>query len=613
MKLTTHSSAGVYTSEDDRTEKKAGVVAPDTSIGSIVIFADQGPVDQVVPITGTTQMLETFGIPNVNVAAAGSHFGIYCGLEALTEMRTLLVTRVHKDARWAGLTVKLNVVPQLGAQGPQGQQGTLGTTEYNVFLQSWATGKFVDAYDPNKFVAGPAETEFDTTLNVATKLIDLFYVTGIDPREGSKNFRIAITDVRGSDDAARPNTFRIEVLGATDIASNATVLETFVVSLKNQLSGMGDQLFLEDVINGKSKIIRVRANLAATAMYSMPSPVSPATKFEKSGDGLSFGILTSGSNGLDFSAGEMADILNGIDTFPTEVFPTATKKSSGWQLYRNKERVVTAIMINGGYTIPAVQKEMLEVAKARQDAFAILDIANASQGTRYDLTTKAIEYRKDVANLGNVDSTYGALYTPWYIVKDTFNNTTMQIPPSGHLAAIFARTDRTSASWFAPAGIKRAYLNIIDVGATYDQPARDTLVTNQINPTRVIPNLGIFVWGDVTLQLKETVLSTISIRRLLLFLAFNTEITILHTVFDPLSEALKNDVLGRLVSILEPIKLGDGLISYDIISDKTNNNQDDADAGNLNVDIYLNPRMPFKRCYVRFILSRAGVSIAAQN
>jgi hypothetical protein len=609
MKANIHASAGVYIAEEDRTGEKAGTTAPDTSVGSICIFAKQGPVDQVVPITGTQQMLDTFGTPDVNVAAAGSHYGIYCALEALTEMRTLLVTRVHKDARFGGLSVKLNSLPQLGPQGPQGQQGAQGTTVVTVGLESWTTGKFVDPYNPSTFFAKPLDTDIDATLSATTHNIDLFWVFGVDPRTSTSDYRVIISDVKGKTDAANPNTFRLSVVGAADVATSPKVLETFVVSLKQQLSGMGAQQFIEDVVNSKSKYIRVRANAAASE-YLLPAPTGTPAVYSKDATDTHLAILKGGDSGLGFTSSEMADILNGVDEFPTDVFATPTKKISGWQLYRSKERVVTSILINGGYTIPAVQKEMMNVARDRQDAFAILDISSAAQGDRYDLTTKPIEYRTDAAYLGNADSTYGALYTPWYVVKDTFNNTVIQIPPSGHLGAIFARTDRTTAAWFAPAGIKRAYLNILDVGATYDQAARDLLVESQINPTRVIPNLGIFVWGDVTLQLRETVLSTISIRRLMLFLAFYTEITILHTVFDPLSDALKQEVLGRLVALLDPIKLGEGLISYDIICDKSNNTQDDADAGNLNIDIYLNPRMPLKRAYVRFILTRTGVTIA---
>ncbi len=61
------------------------------------------------------------------------------------------------------------------------------------------------------------------------------------------------------------------------------------------------------------------------------------------------------------------------------------------------------------------------------------------------------EWRSDVAMY---DSAFAALYYPWIKVDNpaaTNGDTEIMVPPSGHIAGIWARTDDTRGVWKAPA------------------------------------------------------------------------------------------------------------------------------------------------------------------
>jgi phage tail sheath protein FI len=208
-----------------------------------------------------------------------------------------------------------------------------------------------------------------------------------------------------------------------------------------------------------------------------------------------------------------------------------------------------------------------------------------------------------------MDTTYAGVYTPWIDVEDTTSGYPIQIPPSGHVAAIFARTDRTTATWFSPAGLKRGYLNILGVGNIYNQEARDIFEPAQINCIRVIPGVGTALWGDRTLQLRDTALSFISVRRLMLYIASSTERVLLSSVFDPNDDALRTDIKHSLITLLDPIKDGKGLYDYTVRCDDKNNSKNDIAAGVLNVDVFLDPVIPARKINVRLVITRTGVDL----
>ena len=51
-------------------------------------------------------------------------------------------------------------------------------------------------------------------------------------------------------------------------------------------------------------------------------------------------------------------------------------------------------------------------------------------------------------------STNGALYFPYIRSNDPLTGQTIELPPSGSVAGIFARIDANRGVWKAPAGLK---------------------------------------------------------------------------------------------------------------------------------------------------------------
>jgi hypothetical protein len=138
---------------------------------------------------------------------------------------------------------------------------------------------------------------------------------------------------------------------------------------------------------------------------------------------------------------------------------TSTGVSAGWDDFQDPEEIDVAVLINGGYADPIVQNKMNTVALARDDAIAVLDVPSASQQFQ-----AAADYRNATLNLG---SNRAALYTPDVLVEDIYNSRTLYAPPSGMVAAVYARTDKMRNPSFSPAGIERGTLPVLGLRYRY--------------------------------------------------------------------------------------------------------------------------------------------------
>ena len=124
------------------------------------------------------------------------------------------------------------------------------------------------------------------------------------------------------------------------------------------------------------------------------------------------------------------------------------------------------------------------------DRVAILDAPPALNAQQVK------EWRVDKAGY---DSKYASLYWPWIKVFDPLQGQGMLVPPSGHMAGIWARNDDTRGVHKAPAN---EVVRGVDLARAADRPSgeHDQLNPNGVNCIRAFPGQGIRVWGARTIS-----------------------------------------------------------------------------------------------------------------
>ncbi|MCJ7737756.1 MAG: phage tail sheath subtilisin-like domain-containing protein, partial [Anaerolineae bacterium] len=172
-------------------------------------------------------------------------------------------------------------------------------------------------------------------------------------------------------------------------------------------------------------------------------------------------------------------------------------------------------------TIKAVQTMMIGHCERLGDRVAILDAPR-------DMTPQEIKtWRMDTAGF---DSSYAALYYPWVQVMDPATNRPIQIPPSGHMAGIWARNDNTRGVHKAPAN--EVVQGAIGLGYQTTKGEQDTLNPIGVNCIRAFPGRGIRVWGARTLSSNPS-WRYINVRRLFNFVEKSIEGGTQWIVFEP--------------------------------------------------------------------------------
>ncbi len=100
--------------------------------------------------------------------------------------------------------------------------------------------------------------------------------------------------------------------------------------------------------------------------------------------------------------------------------------------------------------VQAVQTAMIVHCERMGDRVAILDAPPIKEGQEFR-GMKPQELQNWRVNVANYDSSYAALYYPWIRVFDPVAGKSILVPPSGHMAGIWARNDNTRGVHKAPA------------------------------------------------------------------------------------------------------------------------------------------------------------------
>lgn len=205
-----------------------------------------------------------------------------------------------------------------------------------------------------------------------------------------------------------------------------------------------------------------------------------------------------------------------------------------------------------------------------------------------------------------IESNYGAMYANWIKVNDIYTGRRFWAPSSGYVAAVFARSDKATQPWFAPAGLNRGTFNAIDIALNPNQKQRDSLYEISVNPIAFFNGDGHVVMGQKTLQVKPSAFDRINVRRLFLVLERLVSQSVKYFVFEPNTQATRARLVNTIGPLFEFAKTNEGLYDYLIVCDERNNTPLTIDNNELIVDIYIKPVRAAEFILINFIATRTG-------
>jgi hypothetical protein len=221
--------------------------------------------------------------------------------------------------------------------------------------------------------------------------------------------------------------------------------------------------------------------------------------------------------------------------------------------------------------------------------------------------TNTIYPQEAVDNLEEtgIDSNYTATYYPWVLTRDTVNNTQIYLPPTAEVVRNLALTDNIAFPWFASAGYTRGLVNSIKARRKLTQEDRDTLYKGRINPIATFSDVGTVIWGNKTLQIRESALDRINVRRLLLQARKLISAVAIRLLFEQNDDKVRQDFLDSVNPILDQIRRDRGLIDFRVT---VSNTPEDLDSNTLTGKIFLKPTRALEYIDIEFVITPTGAS-----
>ena len=227
----------------------------------------------------------------------------------------------------------------------------------------------------------------------------------------------------------------------------------------------------------------------------------------------------------------------------------------------------------------------------------------ADASSQYDV----IYSQEAVDNLDNtgIDSNYTATYYPWILTRDTVNNTQIYLPATGEVCRNLALTDNIAFPWFASAGYTRGLVNSIKARQKLTQENRDTLYQGRINPIATFSDVGTVIWGNKTLQVADSALNRLNVRRLLLQARKLISAVAVRLLFEQNDQIVRQQFLDSVNPILDSIRRDRGLYDFRVTVSST---PEDLDANRLVGKIYLKPTKALEFIDIEFFITPTGAS-----
>lgn len=339
-------------------------------------------------------------------------------------------------------------------------------------------------------------------------------------------------------------------------------------------------------------------------LATVPSTANPPAPPPTTGARLD-ALLTLGAPGAYLTGGGdggplTPDLLAGEPASPDDV----TKAATGLSALAEAEDIAIVMMPDTvSLTDPGSQKEAVDAllghCQAQRYRMAVVDPPEQSS------ISEVRAFRSQF------DSSYAALYYPWLRIVDPTRrpdpgvpSPTLDIPPSGAVAGVYARTDIERGVHKAPANEVVLGITEFVTNVTFDR--QSVLNPEGVNALRFFEGRANRVWGARTMS-SDPEWKYVNVRRLFNFLEHSIDKSTQWAVFEPNNERLWGSIRQTIEDFLLTVWRTGALMgtkpeeAYFVRCDRTTMTQNDLDNGRLICLIGVAPTYP-----AEFVIFRIG-------
>ena len=275
-----------------------------------------------------------------------------------------------------------------------------------------------------------------------------------------------------------------------------------------------------------------------------------------------------------------------------------------------------------GITVPTFTNRLIDICEDRGDALAVIDVQHdyvpVQEG---DPDSTSYPAMPNVTNAvaamraRTTDSSYGCAFYPFVQTVDGGTGQMLWIPASAAALGTMGSSAAKSELWFAPAGFNRGGLSkgaagipVTNVRRKLTSRERDDLYEVRVNPIASFPSEGIVVFGQKTLQLQQSALDRINVRRLMIYLKKRISQIANLILFDQNVPSTWARFIGLANPILKDVQAKFGLEDYRLILDETTTTPEMRDRNIMYAKIFLKPARAIEFIAIDFLITSTGAS-----
>ena len=543
-------SPGVFLQENDLSQITQGPVQAGAALLGPTVT---GPVNIPTLVTTYSQYKAVFGAAFVSGGASYEYLTSMAALNYFEQGgSSLLVTRVTSGSYTPATASLLN---------------SLGTVA--VVFETLSAGSIMS--------------------NNVGSLSGSGTVNGALPTGSSANIRWEVTSMDSGS-----GIFNLIVRRGDDYQNSKTVLETWNgLSLDPNQSNyvayvIGDQtqtVSIDDLSNyylqtsgsyqNKSRYIRVKTVNTPTPgyfnQYGQPTSNQYTASLPLAGSGSNNGSFGTATGQIFGSFG--VEPVNFFENIPSALGDGSVPNRNIQGLRSGDYNIAINLMANkdeydinvlyapgiNNMNAPSQITSIVNTVQTRGDAIAVVDMVGYGQSIP-TATTQA----------NGFDNSYAATYYPWLQIRSRETGKVNFVPASTIVPAAYEYNDRVAAEWFAPAGLNRGALStVLQPERKLTSSDRDRLYQASVNPIATFPG--------------------VNVRRLLIALKSYIGQIGESIVFEPNTQVTRNKFISQVNPYLESVQQRQGLYSFQVVMDDTNNTPDVIDRNQLVGSIYLQP------------------------
>ncbi len=505
-----------------------------TSVAAFVGFAEQGPLNEPVRITNWNQFTKTFGeftdgsylgysVYGYFANGGGTCYVVRVGTQAADEAgadgESAVESGTRTEADAAGAAPAVHVLGGFQVAALPAAAGR----DISVDIQRKPSGQ-----DAGVGTGPEADTGADTVPETDSD-------TGADTGTGVKATRV---------DGDKPKAGK-----AAKAADGATTDSADVYTLTVNVDGSPAETFeVSSVKTSPQYVVRqVRKRSKLVAFEEGGAPGDALELPEQSSVALTPPAVDAPAAADAADTTDAADASDTTEDAVGHYIGEVSSRSglSGLEAIDDVTMLVAPDLM-GAYErgtldreqVKAIQLAMIDHCENMANRMAILDPLP-------DMAPAEVhEWRQNEAGF---DSKFAALYYPWVRVADPSTGKGFMMPPSGHVAGLWARNDEARGVHKAPAN--EVLRGVLDLGIQVTKGEQDQLNPAGVNCIRSFPGRGIRVWGARTLS-SDPAWRYLNVRRLFNYLEESVYLGSQWVVFEPNDERLWSTIRRNVTAFL---------------------------------------------------------------